>query len=64
MLASLAVTLGEAAKPALWKVSLNVSGFATMGEAAKPGLFEVVHVSKLEEVSHEMLVFKLQHVYA
>ena len=39
------------------------SGFAvSMGEAAKPLLFEVVEVSKLEEVSHEMLVFRLPHV--
>ena len=33
-----------------------------MGEATKPFLFEVVKVSKLEEVSHEMLVFRLPHV--
>ena len=33
-----------------------------MGEAAKPLLFEVVEVSKLEEVSHEMLLVRLLHV--
>ena len=55
--------MGEAARPSLRKVLLNVSGFAvSMGEAAKPLLFEVVEVSKLEEVSHEMLVFRLPHV--
>ena len=55
--------MGEAAQPSLAKVSLNVPGFAvSMGEAAKPLLFEVVEVSKLEEVSHEMLVCKLPDV--
>ena len=34
---SLAVSMGEAAKPSLGKVLLNVSGFAvSMGEATKP----------------------------
>ena len=101
------MSIGEAAKPSLTKVSLKLSGFAVfktfpfrscqsvkiggglarnfrfqaptclllslwlsdflwlrpfMGEAAKPFLFEVVKVSKLEEVSHEMLAFKLPHV--
>ena len=39
------------------------SGFAvSMREATKPGLFEVVEVSNLEEVSHEMLAFRLPDV--
>ena len=55
--------MGEASRPSLRKVLLNVSGFAvSMGEAAKPLLFEVVEVSKLEKVSHEMLVVRLPHV--
>ena len=53
------MSMGEAAKPSLMKVSLKVSGFAvSMGEAIRPFLFDVVKVSKLEEVSHEMLVFR------
>ena len=57
--------MGEAAKPSLTEaeVSLKVSGFAvSMGEATKPFLFEVVKVSKLEEVSHEMPVSRLPPV--
>ena len=62
-MASLAVSIGEAANPSLGKILLNVSGFAvSMGEAAKPWLFEIVEVSKVEDVSHEMLVFRLPHV--
>ena len=60
---SLAESMGEAAKPSLGKVSLNVSGFAvSMGEATKPLPIEVVEVSKLEDVSHDMFVFRLPHV--
>ena len=63
MAESFAVSMGEAAKPSFTKVSLKVSGFAvSMGEATKPFLFEVVKVSKLMEVSNEMLVFRLPHV--
>ena len=44
-------------------MSLKVSGFAvSLGEATKPFLLEVVKVSKLEEVSHELLVATLPHV--
>ena len=55
--------MGEAAKPSFTQVSLKDSGFAvSMGEASKSFLFEAVKVSKLEDVSHEMLVLKLPHV--
>ena len=43
----------------LW---LSYSFAVSMGEATKPFLFEVVKVSKLEEVSQEMLVFRLPHI--
>ena len=33
-----------------------------MGEATKPFLFDVVKMSKVEEVSHEIVVLALQHV--
>ena len=57
------MSMGEAAKPSLTNVSLKVSGFAvSMGEATKSFLFELVKVSKLKDVSQEMLVFKLPHV--
>ena len=63
MAESFAMSIGEAAKPSLTKMSLKVSGFPiSMGKAIKPFLFEVVKVSKFEEVSHEMLNFKLPHV--
>ena len=59
------MSMGEAAKPSLTKVSLKVSGFAvSMGEATKSFLFEVVKMLKLEDVSHEMLVFGLSHVFS
>ena len=35
---------------------------ACMAEAVKPFLFKVVKVSELEDVSHEMLVLRFQHV--
>ena len=45
-------------------VSLRVSGFTvSMGEAAKPYVSEGVKVSKLEEVSQEMLVLRLARVW-
>ena len=47
----------------LQRVSFGVFGFASsMGEAAKPFLFQGVKVSKLGQVSNEMLAFRLQHV--
>ena len=55
--------MGQAAKASFGKVLLIVSGVAvSMREATKPLLFEVVKVSKFEEVSHEMVVFRLRHV--
>ena len=63
MAKSFAMSMGEAAKLLFSKVSLKVSGFAvSIGEATNPFLFEVVKASKLEDVSHEMLVFRLPHV--
>ena len=49
----------EAAKHSSTKVSLKMFGFTmSLGETIKPFLFEVVKVSKLEKVSHEMLVLQ------
>ena len=63
MAESLAVSMKEAAKPSLVKVSLNVPGFAvSMGEATKPLLFEVVEVSKLEDVSRTKCSFSGSHM--
>ena len=60
-----AVSMGEAAKPSLTKVSLKVSGFAvSMGDAIKTFLFDVVKVSNLEVISYEMLVLRLPHVFS
>ena len=58
------MSIGKVAKHSFTKVSLVlVSGFAmSIREATKPFLFEVVKVSKSEEVSQEMLVFRLPHV--
>ena len=55
---------GSLAQMMLSRVSLRVSGCAvSMGEAAKAFVWEGVKVSKLEEVSHEMLVWKFARVW-
>ena len=52
----------EAPTCLLWSLWV-LSGFAvSMGEAAKRVVFEGVNVSKLKEVSHEMLVLRLPRV--
>ena len=44
------------------RVATRVEVAVSVGEAAKPFLFEGVNMSRLEEVSHEMLVLTLPHL--
>ena len=57
------VPIGKVAKGVLmWCLWLSSGVAVSMGEAAKRVVFDGVKVSKLEEVSYQMLVLRLPHV--